>query len=186
MIFTETPLAGAWILDLEPISDDRGFFSRWYCSNELHDHGLAPVSAQGNLSYNRSAGTVRGMHMQLPPHAEIKLVRCTAGAIHDVIVDTRHASPTRWQSYAVELSAANRRSLYVPTGFAHGYQTLTPDAEVMYQVSEFYAPGHEVGLRYDDPDLGLEWPVAVESVSPKDASWPLLADIDTEAFGRTQ
>ncbi len=184
MIFTETPLAGAWLVDIDPIGDERGFFARWYCTREFEEHGLVPVSAQGNMSYNADAGTLRGLHLQLPPYDEIKLVRCVAGAVHDVIVDTRRDSPTRWQSFGVELSAENRRALYVPAGFAHGYQTLTPNAEVMYQVSEFYAPGYEVGLRYDDPDLGLAWPVAVESVSAKDAAWPLLADIDKEAFGR--
>ena len=121
--------------------------------------------------------------MQLPPAAEIKLVRCVRGAIHDIIVDTRRGSPTRWQWIGVDLNEDNRQALYVPEGFAHGYQTLTDDAEVMYQVSEFYAPGKEAGLRYDDPDLALEWPLAIAAISEKDAAWPLLSDIDQERFG---
>lgn len=186
MIFAETKLAGSWTIDIEPIPDDRGFFARWYCTKELADHGLTPLGAQGNLSYNQYRGTVRGMHMQLPPAAEIKLVRCIRGGILDIIVDTRHDSPTRWEWVGVELNEDNRRALYVPEGFAHGYQTLTDDAEVMYQVSEFYAPGHEVGLRYDDPDLGLEWPLPTASISDKDAAWPLLSKIDQERFGVPQ
>ena len=183
MKFTETDLAGAFVIDIEPIGDDRGFFARWYCAREFAEHGIAPLEAQGNLSYNRQVGTVRGMHMQRPPASEAKLVRCVRGAIFDVIVDTRRDSPTRWRSVGFELSDENRRALYVPEGFAHGYQTLTEDAEVMYMVSQFYSPGNEVGLRHDDPELGLEWPVPITSVSAKDAAWPLLADIDREQFG---
>lgn len=186
MIFTETRLPEAWTIDIEKIEDDRGFFARWYCTKEMAEYGLSPLSAQGNLSYNRTVGTVRGMHMQLPPAAEIKLVRCVRGAIFDVIVDTRQGSPTRWQWVGVELNEDNRRALYVPEGFAHGYQTLTDDAEVMYQVSEFYTPGQEIGLRYDDPDLGLEWPLPTAAISDKDAAWPLLSDIDQERFGVAQ
>jgi dTDP-4-dehydrorhamnose 3,5-epimerase len=182
MIFTETELAGAWTIDVEPIEDDRGFFARWYCRNEMVEHGLTPVEAQGNLSYNLLKGTVRGMHLQRPPAAEVKLVRCVQGSILDVIVDCRPDSPTRWRSVGVELSATNRRALYVPEGFAHGYQTLSDRAEVMYLVSELYAPGHETGLRFSDPDLGLEWPLAVTNVSDKDSSWPLLSDLDTSNF----
>jgi dTDP-4-dehydrorhamnose 3,5-epimerase len=180
--FTETELPGAWIIDLEPIGDERGFFARWYCEHEFQAHGLEAVTVQGNLSYNAERATVRGMHMQRPPSAEIKIVRCTAGAVHDVIVDGRPGSPTQWRSIGVELSAANRRALYVPRGFFHGYQTLTTDAEVMYQVSEFYAPTTEVGLRYDDPDLNLQWPLPAANVSEKDRSWPLLADRDPNAM----
>ncbi|MEM7339178.1 MAG: dTDP-4-dehydrorhamnose 3,5-epimerase [Actinomycetota bacterium] len=183
MKFTETELSDAFVIDIEPIGDERGFFARWYCSREFAEHGIAPPDAQGNLSYNRHTGTVRGMHMQRPPASEAKLVRCVHGAILDVIIDTRKGSPTRWQSVGYELSADNRRALYVPEGFAHGYQTLTDDAEVMYQVSQFYSPGNEVGLRHDDPELGLSWPLPITSVSDKDSSWPLLADIDREEFG---
>ncbi|MEM8924725.1 MAG: dTDP-4-dehydrorhamnose 3,5-epimerase [Actinomycetota bacterium] len=184
MKFTETTLTGAWIIDIDPISDDRGFFARWYCTDELAQHGLEPVGVQGNLSYNRLRGTVRGMHMQRPPAAEIKLIRCMRGAVYDVIIDARPDSPTRWQWVGVELTADNRRALYVPRGFLHGYQTLSDDAEVMYQVSDVYAPGHEAGVRYDDPHIGAEWPLAVTSISEKDQHWPLLADIDRDAFGR--
>lgn len=183
MIFKETSLPGAWTIDIEPIADDRGFFARWYCTKEMAEHGLRPLEAQGNLSYNRQMGTVRGMHMQLPPAAEVKLVRCIRGGIFDIIVDTRLGSRTRWQWTGVELNEDNRRALYVPEGFAHGYQTLTDDAEVMYQVSEFYAPGHEIGLRYNDAALALEWPLPTEAISDKDAAWPLLSDIDQERFG---
>ena len=174
MIFTETKLAGAWILDLERREDDRGFFARTFCQNEFTDHGLLPVVAQCNLSYNHEAGTLRGMHYQLPPAAETKLVRCTAGAIYDVIVDLRPESPTYLQHVGVELTAENRRALYVPGMFAHGYQALTDGAEVSYQVGEFYTPGAERGLRHDDPTLGIDWPVPVTVISDKDANWPLM------------
>jgi dTDP-4-dehydrorhamnose 3,5-epimerase len=174
VIFTETPLAGAFVLDLEKRGDDRGFFARTFCQNEFTDHGLEPVVAQCNLSWNARAGTLRGMHYQLPPAAETKLVRCTAGAIYDVIVDLRPESPTYLQHFGVELTAENRRALYVPAIFGHGYQALTDGAEVTYQVGEFYTPGAERGLRHDDPALGIEWPIPVTEISEKDASWPLL------------
>jgi dTDP-4-dehydrorhamnose 3,5-epimerase len=148
---------------------------------ELEAHGLNPRVVQCNVSYNHAKGTLRGMHLQLPPHGEVKLVRCTRGAIWDVIVDLRPGSPTHGQHFGVELSADNRRALYVPELFAHGYQALTDGAEVTYQVSEFYAPGFERGLRHDDPALGIEWPLPVSVISPKDAEWPLLADAPLEA-----
>jgi dTDP-4-dehydrorhamnose 3,5-epimerase len=172
MKFTETNLPGAWVLDVEEISDDRGFFARTFCRDEFRAHGLSDVTAQCNLSFNHQAGTLRGMHYQLPPAAETKLVRCTRGAIVDVIVDLRPGSETYLQHVSVELSADNRRALYVPELFAHGYQTLTADAEVTYQVTEFYTPGYERGIRHDDPALGLEWPVPVDVISAKDAAWP--------------
>lgn len=172
MRFTATPLRDAWIIDPEPISDARGFFSRMFCANEFRDHGLEPVVAQGNLSFNHRVGTLRGMHYQLPPASETKLVRCTRGRIYDAIVDLRPDSPTYLQSFGVELTAENRRALYVPALFGHGYLTLTEGAEVEYLVSEFYTPGQERGLRYDDPSLDIDWPVAVEVVSDKDAAWP--------------
>ncbi len=183
MIFTETALPGAFVIDIEPISDERGFFARWYCAKEFASHGLAPVGVQGNLSYNHDRGTVRGMHMQRPPAAEAKLVRCARGALLDMIVDVRLGSPTRWQSMSVELTEQNRRAVYVPEGFLHGYQTLTTDVEVSYQVSEYYSPSHEIGLRCDDPGLSLDWPLPIEHVSDKDKAWPLLSDIDQERFG---
>ncbi len=174
MIFQETGLAGAVVLDLERKADDRGFFARTFCRQEFADAGLEALVEQCNLSYNHRAGTLRGMHFQVAPATEAKLVRCTAGAVLDVIVDLREGSSTWLQSFSVELSADNRRSLYVPPMFAHGYQTLVDGAEVSYQVSEAYTPGTERGLRHDDPRLGLSWPLPVTTLSDKDAAWPLL------------
>lgn len=174
MIFTETNLPGAYLVELEKREDERGFFARMFCANEFVEHGLEPAVAQGNMSFSREKGTLRGMHYQVPPAEETKLIRCVRGAIHDVIVDVREDSPTYLQHYGVELSADNRKALYVPKGFAHGCLTLADDTEILYLVSEFYTPGHERGLRYDDPALGIEWPVEVTVVSEKDASWPLV------------
>jgi len=177
MKFTDTDIEGVAIIDLELRSDDRGFFARSFCQDEFTDHGLLPMVAQCNISHNHRAGTLRGMHYQLEPATEAKLVRCISGAIIDQIVDLRPSSPTYLQHVSVELSAANRRSLYVPPMFGHGYQTLVDDAEVLYQVSERYTPGQERGLRYNDPALGLRWPLDVTAISEKDNSWPLLADV---------
>lgn len=174
MIFTPTGLAGAVVVDLELKQDDRGFFARTFCRQEFADAGLEPLVEQCNLSFNHRAGTLRGMHFQVAPATEAKLVRCTAGAVLDQVVDVREDSPTYLQSFSVELSAGNRRALYVPPMFAHGYQTLVDGAEVSYQVSEAYTPGTERGLRHDDPALGLSWPLPVQVLSDKDASWPLL------------
>jgi dTDP-4-dehydrorhamnose 3,5-epimerase len=171
VIFTETKLKGAFILDLELRADDRGAFARTFCMKEFEQHGLKPSVAQCNLSYNYKAGTLRGMHYQLPPAAETKLVRCTKGAIYDVIIDMRPESPTYMQHIGVELSAENHRALYVPELFAHGYLALTDGAEVVYQVGEFYTPGYERGLRYDDPAFGIEWPMPITVISEKDAAW---------------
>lgn len=186
MIFTETKLAGAWTIDIEPIGDDRGFFARWYCRNEFLEHGLEPMDAQGNMSHNPHQGTLRGLHLQRPPAAEAKLLRCTRGEIFDVIVDCRSGSPTQWQWVGIDLSAENRRALYVPPGFAHGYQTVFDDTEVHYLVSEFYTPGVEDGLRYSDPGIGIEWPLPAVAVSTKDEAWPLLSELGTEQFGVEQ
>lgn len=175
MIFTETELGGAFILDLEQREDDRGFFARSWDENEFRDHGLNPSIVQCNVSFNHHAGTLRGMHFQNAPHAEAKLIRCTLGAILDVIIDLRPDSPTFKRWIGVELTEENRRSLYVPEGFAHGYQTLADRTETFYQVSEFYAPGAEGGVRYDDPAFAIEWPREVTVISPKDASWPDFA-----------
>lgn len=172
MIFTETPLAGAWTIDLDIREDDRGFFARTFCMREFEEHGLESFTAQCNLSFNHAAGTLRGMHYQLPPATEAKLVRCVKGAIFDVIIDLRPDSATYLQHFGVRLDDENRRSLYVPGMFAHGYQALTDGAEVSYQVSEFYTPGQERGIRYDDPQFGIEWPTEVTVISQKDASWP--------------
>ncbi len=180
VIFTETKLKGAFILDLERREDDRGFFARAFCQKEFADHGLKPVIAQGNIAFNKGKGTLRGMHFQFPPHAETKLVRATRGAILDVIVDLRPESPTFLESIAVELSADNHRALYVPERFAHGYQALEDQTETSYQVGEFYAPGTEGGLSPFDPRLKLDWPLPVTVISPKDAAWKLLAEVEAE------
>ena len=176
MIITALDIAGPALVDLDVRKDQRGFFARTFCREEFLEAGLEPAVEQCNLSFNRLRGTLRGMHYQVPPHPETKLVRCTRGAIVDVVVDMRPESPTRLQHVAVTLSAENRRALYVPAYFAHGYQTLTDDAEVTYQVSGSYTPTAERGLRHDDPMLGIEWPLAVSAISEKDAAWPLLQD----------
>jgi len=173
---TPTPLSGAALIDLTLIEDERGAFARCFCAKDFEAAGLSPVTAQCNLSVNHKAGTLRGMHYQLAPAEETKLVRCTRGRIYDAIVDMRRESPTYLQSFGVELTEENRRALYVPGGFAHGYLALTDGAEVTYQVSEFYTPGCEAGLRYDDPQLGIDWPIPATVLSDKDKSWPLLAD----------
>jgi dTDP-4-dehydrorhamnose 3,5-epimerase len=174
MQFIETKLKGAYVLELEPRSDARGFFARTFCQREFEQHGLNPNVAQCNLSFNEKKGTLRGLHYQRPPATEAKLIRCIRGAIYDVIVDMRPDSPTYLQHIGVELSADNHRALYVPDLFAHGYQALTDGAEALYQVSEFYTPGVEGGLRYDDPALGIDWPLPATEVSEKDQTWPLL------------
>ena len=174
MKFNETKLQGAFIVALEPRRDHRGFFSRTFCAREFAEHNLKPAVAQCNLSYNYSQGTLRGMHYQLPPATETKFIRCTKGAIYDVIIDMRPDSDTYLQHIAVELSAENHLALYVPEMFAHGYQALTDDTEIIYQVSEFYTPNQERGLRYDDPVLGIEWPLPISEISDKDANWDLL------------
>lgn len=176
MIFTTTKLPKAAIIDLERREDDRGFFARTFCRQEFVDAGLKPLVEQCNVSYNHVSGTLRGMHYQLAPALEAKLIRCIRGAIIDIIVDMRPESPTYLGHISVELTADNRRMLYVPPLFAHGYQTLNDGTEVTYQVSETYTPSAEAGLRYDDPALGLTWPLPVTVISPKDASWPLLAE----------
>ena len=172
MRFTETPLKGAWTIDLEPRGDERGFFARTFCQNEFDAHGLKRDLAQANLSYNPKRATLRGMHYQIPPHAEVKIVRCTRGAIYDVIIDLRADSATRFQWFGVELSADNRTALYVPEGFAHGYQSLTEESEVFYLVTEFYAPGSERGIRWNDPRFAIRWPLPDPVLSPKDAAHP--------------
>jgi dTDP-4-dehydrorhamnose 3,5-epimerase len=176
MKFTETKLKGAFIIELEERTDSRGFFARTFCAREFEEHGLKPAVVQCNMSFNHKKGTMRGMHYQIAPATEAKLVRCTRGAVYDVIVDMRPDSPTYLEHIGVELTADNRKALYVPEMFAHGYLTLTDGAEVFYQVSEFYTPGTERGLRYNDPALKIEWPVAIEVISEKDAAWALLGE----------
>lgn len=180
MIFVETELKGAFIIDLERREDERGFFARAFCQKEFEAHGLKPMIAQANVASNRKKGTLRGMHFQHPPSAETKLVRCTRGAILDIIVDLRPESATYLRHIAVELNEDNQRALYVPERFAHGYQALRDHTETSYQVGEFYTPGSEGGLRHDDPRLGLSWPLPVTVVSDKDRAWELLEHIEPD------
>ena len=172
MKFTETRLAGAFVIELQRLEDDRGFFARAFCRREFETHGLNPNVAQCNTSFNSHAGTFRGMHYQIEPFREVKLVRCVSGAVHDVIIDLRPASPTYRQWQGFELSAQNGAMLYVPEGFAHGYVTLADNSEVFYQVSEFYNPGYERGIRWNDPAFGIQWPVRPRVISAKDANHP--------------
>ena len=177
MRFTETSLPGAFIIEVDENADPRGFLARTFCASEFQARGLTPAVAQCSISFNHRRGTLRGMHFQAAPAAEAKLVRCTRGAIYDVIVDMRPASPTFRRHIGVELSDTNRRALYVPEHFAHGFQTLTDDAEVSYQISVPHAPGCERGVRHDDPALGIAWPLPVTVISDKDRAWPLLTDV---------
>jgi dTDP-4-dehydrorhamnose 3,5-epimerase len=173
VIFTETRLQGAFTLDPELQRDERGFFARVWDGDELACHGLETRISQSSIAYNDAAGTLRGLHFQQPPFAETKLVRCTRGAIWDVIVDLRPGSPTFLEWVAFELTAENRRTLYVPEQFAHGYQTLTDASEVWYQMSAPYAPESARGLRWDDPGLAIEWPeVEHRVISERDRAWP--------------
>ena len=174
MIFTETQLKGVFIIDLEPLPDRRGFFARSFCEKEFEAHGLKQNFVQCNLSFSTKKGTLRGMHYQMAPSVETKLARCIRGAIYDVIIDLRPESPTYLSHIGVELTADNRRALYIPDGFAQGFQTLTDEAEVFYQMGDFYAPEYARGLRYDDPTFSIEWPLPVSEISEKDLSWPLL------------
>jgi dTDP-4-dehydrorhamnose 3,5-epimerase len=180
MLFIETKLKGAFIIDLERREDERGFFARAFCQNEFTAHALKPIIAQANLAFNIKKGTLRGMHFQFPPAAESKLVRCTRGAILDIIVDLRPESPTYLQNISVELDEDNHRALYVPERFAHGYQALRDNTETSYQVGEFYAPACESGLMYNDPKLGLTWPLPVSVISAKDQEFGLLNEVESE------
>ncbi len=175
MIFIPTKLSGVYIIEPEPHQDARGFFARTFCAREFGEQGLATEFVQCSISANRTRGTLRGLHYQLPPACETKLVRCTSGAIYDVVVDLRKDSPTCLQHLGVELTAQNRRALYIPGMFAHGLQTLADETEVFYQISEFYAPDKSAGLRFDDPKLGIQWPLPVTVINDKDRNWPLLA-----------
>lgn len=172
MKFVETPLVDAFVIELETMHDDRGFFARGWCSREFEAHGLEAKIVQANVSFNKTAGTLRGMHYQVAPYEEMKLVRCTSGAFYDVIIDLRPDSASFGRWFGAELTAENRKMLYVPPGFAHGYQTLQDGTEAFYQVSEFYAPGAEQGIRYNDPRFAIEWPRDVQVISEKDANWP--------------
>ncbi len=173
MIFIETPLKGAFVIDIEPLEDERGLFARTWCEEEFRQRGLNPEIKQCNISFNRHRGTLRGMHFQRAPHGEAKLVRCTRGAVHDVIIDLRPGSDSFKQSFAVRLTEQNRTMLYIPEGFAHGFQTLEDNSEVFYQMSAFYEPSVASGVRWNDPAFGIDWP-AEESriISAKDAGLP--------------
>jgi dTDP-4-dehydrorhamnose 3,5-epimerase len=174
MRFEPTKLAGAFIVETESHEDSRGVFARTFCAREFAEHGLATAFVQSSISFNRTRGTLRGLHYQLPPACEAKLVRCTSGSLYDVIVDLRPDSPTYLRHCGVELTARNRRALYVPEMFAHGFQSLEDETEVFYQISAFFAPDKSTGLRHDDPKLGINWPLPVAVMSEKDARWPLL------------
>jgi dTDP-4-dehydrorhamnose 3,5-epimerase len=174
MKFEPLPLEGAYLVGLEPRADERGMFARTFCKREFDAHGLRSDLVQCNLSTNVRAGTLRGMHFQSEPFAEVKLIRCVRGAIYDVIVDLREGSATYGRWVGAELSEENGQMMYVPQGFAHGYQALTDGAAAFYMVTEYYAPQAEGGLRYDDPAIRIEWPISVSDISDKDARWPLL------------
>jgi dTDP-4-dehydrorhamnose 3,5-epimerase len=172
MKLTSVPLPGAYVIELEPIVDERGFFARTWCTQEFKVHGLNPNLAQCSVSFNKRKGTLRGMHYQIEPHQEAKLIRCCSGAIYDVILDLRRPSPTYCKWFAVELTAANRKMLYVPEGVAHGFQTLTDGVEVLYQISESYWPESARGARWDDPVFGIQWQIPDPIISPRDNSFP--------------
>lgn len=176
MRFLETSLDGVWLIEPEPIRDTRGYFARTFCMRDFEERGLESRFVQHSRSFSAKKGTLRGLHFQTAPHTEVKLVSCVAGAIYDVIVDLRPDSPTHLKWEGFELSADNKRQLYVPAGFAHGFQTLTDDAELNYLISAFYEPAASTGISYDDPALGVKWPLPVSVISDRDKSWqPLLA-----------
>lgn len=173
MVFKETSLKDVFIIELEKVSDNRGFFSRAWCQKEFQTHGLNSNIAQCNLSFNARKGTLRGIHYQIVPYEEVKIIRCIAGEIYDVIVDLRPKSPTYLKWLAFELSSKNRKALYVPENFAHGYLTMVDNTEVFYQVSQFYSPGAESGIRWDDSLIDIKWPkIENLTISEKDKNWP--------------
>jgi dTDP-4-dehydrorhamnose 3,5-epimerase len=174
MIFSPAPLAGAVVIQLEPFSDERGWFARFYDKKEFQQIGHTKDWVQLNHSVSNSRGTLRGMHFQHPPYREIKMVRCIAGAVYDVIVDLREGSPTFLQSWGTELSAGNNKMLYIPEGFAHGFQTLEEGSALLYHHSEYYTPAAEGGFRYDDPLLAIQWPLPVSVISERDTRHPYV------------
>ena len=176
MKLSPVSLAGAFVIDLERIEDDRGFFARSFCAEDFRKAGLDPAVAQCNVSFNARRGTLRGLHFQAAPREEAKLVRCTRGAIFDAIVDLRADSPTRRKWFGAELSAANRRALYVPKGFAHGFQTLVDDSEVLYMMSEFHDPGLARGVAWNDPAFAIEWPISNPFISERDRGYAPYGD----------
>ena len=180
MIFHETALPGAFVIELEKYEDERGFFARSWCMREFAAKGLDTTLVQCNVSFNKWKGTLRGLHYQIPPHGEVKLVRCTKGALFDVIVDLRRESSTILQWCGVELTASNHKMLYIPKRFAHGFQTLENDTEIFYQMSEFYEPAASRGIRWNDPGLGINWPEVHRTISEKDRVYP---DLDVRCVG---
>lgn len=172
MIFTETYLPGAFVIDIQRLEDERGFFARTWCQREYEEHGLNSNLAQCSISFNKRKGTLRGMHYQMAPFAEAKLVRCTRGAIYDVIIDLRRESLTYMQHFGLVLTPESRTMLYVPEGFAHGLLTLADDTEVLYQITEFFAPDHARGFRWNDPAFAIQWPETVQVISERDESYP--------------
>jgi dTDP-4-dehydrorhamnose 3,5-epimerase len=185
MNFAPCPLEGAVVIDIAPARDERGFFARTFCAREFAARGLAADLRQCSVSFNARRGTLRGLHFQAAPHEEDKLVRCTAGAVFDVIVDLRPGSATRHDWFGLELSAANRRALYVPRGFAHGFLSLAPDTELLYMISADYVPDAARGVRWNDPAIGIAWPAAPAVISARDAAYPLLGAgaVDPTAAG---
>jgi dTDP-4-dehydrorhamnose 3,5-epimerase len=179
VIFTPTPLSGAFVIEPEPIQDARGLFARTWCQRELTARGLEARVAQCSTSYNKLKGTLRGMHYQAAPLGETKIVRCTRGSVFDVIIDLRRESPTFTRSFAAVLSADNRKAMYIPVGFAHGFQTLEDDTEILYQMSEFYSPAHSRGVRWNDPAFGIAWPHDERTIVERDRSYP---DFRPETF----
>lgn len=178
MKFRPTNIPGAYLIDLEPRRDERGFFARAWCAEELEDYGLCSRVVQCNIGHSERAGTIRGLHWQCEPYGEVKIVRCTQGALFDVIVDVRPESPAFGRHFTVELSAANHQLLYIPAGIAHGYQTLTEHAEIFYQASQVFASQASMGLRYNDPALSIRWPREVSVIAPRDLTWPDFALCD--------
>jgi dTDP-4-dehydrorhamnose 3,5-epimerase len=172
VIFSLTPLAGAFVIEPEPVTDTRGLFARTWCQREFDAHGLETRLVQCSTSFNKRKGTLRGMHYQTPPFAETKLVRCTRGSMYDVILDLRPDSPTFGCHFGVVLTADDRKAVYIPTGLAHGFQTLEDDTEVLYQISEFYSPEHSQGVRWDDPAFQIAWPADERTISERDRSYP--------------
>jgi dTDP-4-dehydrorhamnose 3,5-epimerase len=174
MIFHKTHLSGVFLIEPEMITDHRGFFACSWLANDFEQHGLNPALKQCNISFNSRCGTVRGMHFQRKPHEEVKLIRCTRGAIYDVSIDLRPSSPTCHQWLGAELTSDNHRMIYIPEGFAHGYQTLTDESELFYQISEYYHPESAAGVRWDDPAFGIQWPLPMSVISERDANYPTL------------
>ncbi|WP_041825726.1 dTDP-4-dehydrorhamnose 3,5-epimerase [Laribacter hongkongensis] len=177
MILNETPISGIWLVDLAPLRDERGFFARTYCQEIFKSYGIESNWVQANVSFNAQTGTLRGLHYQTAPYEEAKLVRVSRGRIFDVMVDLRPDSTTFGQTFSHELDASSMRSLYIPTGIAHGFQTLEPDSEVTYLMSQVYSPAHTMGLHWQDPDLAIAWPLPFPVVSPRDATHPFFKDV---------